>query len=120
MIGLLGSVWLAVAGYGLIVAVTGIGSAVEQFAEEIGPVAITVTVVNEAAQEVLAYRQEHGDWPDQDLGQEIADQHVDGYGTPLQYTRVGEMVLIISAGKDREFATVDDVSLDPQQAVAPQ
>jgi hypothetical protein len=55
----------------------------------------------------------HGQWPDEKTGQEIVGQYEDARGTPLRYTRVGEMVLVIGAGRDGEFATPDDISLDP-------
>lgn len=116
VIGLLGSVWLALAGFLLIAGALGLKSAAESVVEELGPAATTYAAVTNASHDVLDYRKEHGDWPNEDLGQEIADQYEDGYGTPLRYTRVGDMVLIISAGKDREFATPDDMSLDPNQA----
>ena len=73
----------------------------------------TLQAVTQAAREVSRYKEEHGDWPDPDVGQTIVGKHDDAYGTPIRYTRVAEMVLILSAGADREFATPDDVSLDP-------
>ncbi len=109
VIGLLSTLWLAAMGAAIVTAVTRLEPVVEQFTEELARIA----VVAHATQEVQRYREEHGDWPDEKTGQELVGRHVDAYGTPLRYTRVGEMVLVISAGADREFATADDVSLDP-------
>jgi hypothetical protein len=115
VIGLLGTIWLAAVGAVIMTGVTRLKPAAEQFVEEFGPAAATLAAVTEAAQEVSGYRREHGDWPDDVVGQEMVGEHQDAYGTTLKYTRVGDLVLVISAGKDGEFATLDDLSLDPNQ-----
>jgi hypothetical protein len=109
VIGLLSTLWLGAMGAAIVTTVTRLEPVAEEFMQELQRIA----VVSEATQEVQRYREQHGDWPDETAGQELVGRHEDAYGTPLRYTRVGEMVLVISAGADREFATADDVSLDP-------
>jgi hypothetical protein len=114
IISLLATLWLGAVGAVVVTGVTRLGPAVESFADEFGEAAATLSVVAQASQDLQRYRDEQGDWPDQKTGQELVGRLQDAYGTALQYTRVGELVLIISAGADREFATADDISLDPQ------
>jgi hypothetical protein len=110
VIGLLSTLWLGAMGAAIMTTVTRLEPIVTG---ELQAIQSTLSAVYQAAQDVQRYRTAHGDWPDEKAGQELVGGHQDAYGTPLRYTRVGEMVLIISAGADREFATPDDVSLDP-------
>jgi hypothetical protein len=114
VIGLLATVWLGLMGAVVVAGMRGLEPVVERFTGEFEQMQATIDAVSQASHDVARHRQQHGDWPDDKAGQGIASRYHDAYGTPLQYTRVGELVLIISAGPDRQFATPDDVSLDPQ------
>jgi hypothetical protein len=113
VIGLLATLWLGLLGAGMVAGFARLKPVVEQMTGELVQLQATLQAVTQASQEVVQHRDQQGDWPDEKVGQEIVGRHQDAYGTLLKYTRVGEMVLIISAGKDGEFATPDDISLDP-------
>lgn len=114
VIGLLATLWLGAVGAALVVGFTRLEPFAEGFSAEFQQGLATLAAVSQASRDVVQHRDLQGDWPDEKTGQEMASQYQDAYGTPLKYTRVAELVLIISAGADREFATPDDVSLDPQ------
>jgi hypothetical protein len=114
VMGLLGTFWLGLIGSLLVCGVKRLEPLAERLTGEFLQAQATLTVVAQAAQDVDVYRNEQGDWPVEKIGQELVGRYQDAYGTALRYTRVGEMVLILSAGADREFATPDDVALDPQ------
>ena len=114
IISLLGTLWLGALGAAVVGTVTRLEPALERLTGEFQEAAATIAAVAQASQDVLQHRDQQGDWPDEKVGQELVGKYQDAYGTALRYTRVGELALIISAGADREFATADDVSLDPQ------
>ena len=108
IIGIIGTVWLvvvAIIGFGTMAACVGIGGAVARHAR-------TMATAGQAMQDIEAYRQEHdGELPDSEEGQELISNYKDAWGTALRYERTDDDYDVVSAGRDREFDTPDDISM---------
>ncbi len=113
VIGGFGTLWLGLLGAGMLASFTSLQPVVKQMSRDFQQLQVTLSAATAASHEITRARERDGGWPDQAAGQELVGRHIDAFGTPLRYTRVGELVLIVSAGADREFATPDDVSIDP-------
>ena len=108
IIGIVGTVWLvivAIIGFGTMAACVGIGSAVARHAR-------TMATTSRAMQDVEAYRQTHdGELPDSEEGQALISKYKDDWGTALRYERTDDDYDVVSAGRDQEFDTPDDISM---------
>jgi hypothetical protein len=108
ILGLIGSVFLAVAGVGIVVGLMGLGTVVKNAAEDLG-------AHQSAAQAYVQLQQQKqsGKALDTNAANVIVSAHKDPWGTPLRAEVSADGVItIIAAGRDKKFDTPDDVRFD--------
>ncbi len=102
VIGALGSIFLAMAGVGMIMGLAKLGGA--------GNVMKSGFAIAEAQQKILAYQKAHEALPDDEEGQELIEDILDGNEMALRYKRLDDDKFELrSAGVDKEFDTPDDL-----------
>jgi hypothetical protein len=108
VIGALGSLWLVLAGFALVMLFLGVKEAVEKGGGSIE----TVFVLGEAQKAIELERSEKGRLPDEPQGNDLIAELRDGWDRALRYELHGDSFTVRSAGSDGVFGTVDDASLE--------
>ena len=108
IIGLIGSIFLAVAGVGIVMAMMGLGAAAKAVTEY----AAAHTSARQAYLQIEQAKQASKTL-DTNAANVIASAHKDPWGTPLkaEVSSAG-VITIITAGRDKKFDTADDVRFD--------
>jgi hypothetical protein len=70
---------------------------------------VTDLAIFGASLEIKAYKDQHGELPDDEEGERLLGDMADGWERPLRYRRDGGTFEIVSAGPDGEFDTADDL-----------
>ena len=108
IIGLIGTVFLALVGVGIVLGLLGLGQGFKVLKE--------TAATHEQAMKLYAELQPQTQSAAAGLPaatvNTIAAKYTDGWGTPLRAQVAGGMITITSAGRDKQFDTEDDMSFD--------
>jgi hypothetical protein len=114
IIGLIGSIFLVVAGVGFVMAMMGLGVAAKTFGEDLAAHQAALQAYSQIQQQKQA-----GKTLDTNAASVIASAHKDPWGTPLRAEIAADGTLtIITAGRDKKFDTPDDVRFDKTKLLA--
>jgi hypothetical protein len=108
IIGIIGSVFLALVGVGIVLGLLGLGAAAKHLQE----VATTHEQAMKLYVDLDQQRQRGGAALDATAANAVAARYNDGWGTPLRAVVAGDAIDILSAGRDKQFDTDDDVRFD--------
>lgn len=109
ILGLLGTLWLAIAGYAIVMGLVMAKSAVETGVQTLA----TAAALERGRAEVESYRQENGQLPDGIEGNKLVLDIKDGWERPIRYAPdEDDKYVMRSAGPDGEFHTDDDMTSD--------
>jgi len=116
IIGIIGSVFLALVGVSIVLGVLGLGAAAKFLKE-------TATTHEQAMKLYAELEQQRatagaGATISSTTASALAAKYNDGWGTPLRAQVASGNVTIISAGRDKKFDTDDDLSFDETQLSA--
>jgi type II secretory pathway pseudopilin PulG len=117
IIGLIGSIFLAIAGFTIVAGLLGLGTAVKNAAE-----ALAAEQIARQAYVQLEQQKQTGKAIDTNAANLVVSAHKDPWGTPLRAEVAADGgITIITAGRDKKFDTADDVRFDEAtlQAVPP-
>ena len=106
ILGLLGSVWLFVVGFALVMGFLGLSKAVTAIAE----VESTRQKGRQAAQAVEQERDRTGSLPNEAAGNQLVGSHTDHWNRPFRYKVSGDSFSLVSFGADGQEGTTDDIS----------
>jgi hypothetical protein len=120
ILGAIGSLWLIVAGFAMVMTVLGLSKA----ASTIADMTATRTASQKAFRIIDDTRQRQGSLPTDAEGTKMISSLMDPWGTPLAYRRNADTFSVVSFGKDKVEGTTDDLSfteseLKPISATAP-
>ena len=102
VIGILGTILASTVGVGMIMGLGQLGG--------VSTIFNTGKAMAEAEQKIVAYEKAHQALPDDEEGQELIDDILDGNEMPLRYRLLGPKSFELrSAGPDKEFDTADDM-----------
>jgi hypothetical protein len=107
VIGGIGTVWLALAGVGMVMAFLGL----KKVAEETGADVPTTIAMGGAMASIIGHVSPDGKLPDAAAGNALIANFKDSAGRALRYEPSGKDFLIRGAGKDGVFDTPDDVTM---------
>lgn len=117
LIGIAGSAFLALVGWGLVMGFLGARDAINSGVE----VATTFAALSQADQRIQIYRAEHeGQLPEGIEGNKLILDLNDAWNKTLRYDVDGDTYLIRSAGRDSKFETPDDLVQKPSANPSPQ
>jgi len=109
IIGVIGTIFLAVTGVTIVLGLMGLGAAAKNIAEDLAAHQAAVQAYSQIQQQ----QQQAGKTLDTNAASVIASAHKDPWGTPLRAEVAADGTLtIITAGRDKTFDTADDVRFD--------
>src|SRR5687768_15268077 len=106
VLGAVGSVFLMLAGFAIVMGVLGVSKAAQTMAE----MATAVSAGQRAHQVIERHRTANGSLPADAQGTALIAAEKDLWGTPLVYHRTGDTYKIVSLGKDKTEGTADDMT----------
>jgi hypothetical protein len=105
ILSLLGTIWLATAGYAIVMGVLFVGTAVKSVE--------TASRLNNAAVQIEQYKTENGAYPNKDEAQQLISGVQDLWGNTVEYSLVGDdHFALIAPGEDGTLNTKDDITYD--------
>ena len=106
VIGLIGTVFLALMGVGIVLGILGIGAGVKALKEYASTHEQAMKLYVDLEQQRA---QSAGKTLDATTATALAAKYTDGWGTPLRADVAAGVVTVISAGRDKSFDTNDDL-----------
>jgi hypothetical protein len=105
IIGAVGSIWMAIAGFAIVMAALGIGAAAKQVADYVA----AHQSARQAYLQIEQQRTQTGSVPTSAAANAIAAKFTDPWGMALRAEVSGEEIIVRSAGRDKKFDTSDDI-----------